>query len=85
MISNIIRIERTTEKLVYVKDNITREIRRIDDNEFKGENITLYRIILANYFEIGLCIFPIYGKLDNVIPFWFWTEKEAIPSEYVKN
>ena len=82
MISKIVRIERITEKPAYVKDNITKEIRHIADNEFKGEKITHYRLVLANYFEIGLRIIPIDGKLDKVIPFWFWTEKEVIPSKY---
>ena len=41
-------------------------------------------IVLVNYFEIGFYIFPIDGKLDRIIPFWFWTEKEAIPSKYAK-
>ena len=85
MISKIIRIERTTEKPAYVKDNITKMMRPIIDDEFKGEKITYYRIILVNYFEIGLRIIPIDGKLDKVIPFWFWTEKEVIPSEYAKD
>jgi hypothetical protein len=43
MISRIIKIERTTEKPAYVKDNITKEIRHIADNEFKGEKITHLR------------------------------------------
>lgn len=85
MISKIIRIEITTEKPEYVKDNITKEIRHVADNEFKGKKITHYRIILANYFEIGLRIIPAEGRLDKIIPFWFWTEKEVIPSEYVEN
>lgn len=84
VISKIIRIERTTEKPAYVKDNITEEIRHIADNEFKGKKITHYRIILANYFEIGFFIFPLDGELDKIIPFWFWTEKEVVPSKYAE-
>lgn len=85
MISKIIRIEKIIEKPAYVKDNITKEIRHIADNEFKGKKITHYRIILANYFEIGFFIFPLDGELDKIIPFWFWTEKEVIPSEYAES
>jgi hypothetical protein len=78
MISKIIRVERIKEKPAYVYDNITKETRHIKDNEFKGKNIINYRIVLANYLEIGLRIIPIDGQLDKLIPFWFWVEKEAI-------
>lgn len=82
--SKIIRIERTIEKPAYIMDNITKEIRHIREDEFKGENIIHYMIVLVNYFEIGFYIFPIDGELDKIIPFWFWTEKEVIPSKYAK-
>lgn len=85
MLNKIIMIEKIVEKPAYVKDNITKEIRPIIDKEFEGEKITHYRIVLANYFEIGLRIIPIDGRLDKVIPFWFWTEKEVIPKEYAEN
>ncbi len=84
MLSKIIRIEKTTEKPAFVKDNITKEIRTVYGDEFKGENITHYRLIIANYLEIGFFIFPIDGKLDKVIPFWFWTEKYVIPRKYAE-
>ncbi len=84
MISKIFRIERTNEKITYVKDHITKEIRHKTDKEFDGENIILYKIVLANHFEFGVRIIPIEGKLDKIIPLWFWTEKEAIPSKYME-
>lgn len=84
MISKIIRIERIIEKPVYVYDSITKETRHIADNEFKGKKIIHYRIVLANYLEIGLLIIPIDGQLDKLIPFWFWIEKEAVSSKYTE-
>lgn len=49
MNNKIIRIVKTKERPAYVKGNITKEIRPIIGNEFKGENIIYYKRLDYSY------------------------------------